>query len=265
MKNIAPLQKQAIEAAKVSNWQQAICLNKEILETLPSNINALNRLALAQMQLDLLPEASASLQRVLEIDKNNKIAQKNLEKIKKRDKGKVAQFGQQSSYIEEPGKAKVIDLIRLTDSKSLANFVIGQECQLEPKKSYISINTACGSNYIGTLPKNISSRLINLIANGNKYRCVIQSIDSSQEKCAVYVEEIYVSKKNVGKTSFPTCINTEYQDPDIVSLEHELKNDYPIEYDSPEDDNNAEASEEFEESDQSLVNSPIQDDDGEDQ
>ncbi len=264
MKNIVPLQKQAIEAARDGNWHQAICINEEILENSPKNINALNRLALAQIQLDLLSEATASLNKVLEIDKNNKIAQKNLDKIKKRDKGKIAQFGKQSSYIEEPGKAKVIELIRLAEKKSLANTVIGQECVLEPKKSFISINTSNDNNYVGTLPKDISCRLSKLITNGNKYYCVIQSINSSQEKCAVYIEEVYVSKKNLGKTSFPTCIKTEYLDPEIVSLEHELKNDYPVEFELTDDDGDANKVEEFEETDKSIANSPIQDEDEED-
>lgn len=268
MKNIAPLQKQAVEAAKQGKWPEAIELNQEILQENPCNISALNRLALAQMQLSQIEEAKETLCRVLELDKLNKIALKNLEKAKRKQKGKVAQFNQCSSYIEEPGKAKVIDLIRLADDKSLKKCAVGQECTLDPKSSFISINIADNSSYLGTLPKEISTRLINLINSGNEYGCVIHSIEPDQEKCKVYIEELKVSSKNLGKTSFPITLETEYQDPEIISLEHELKNNLPIDYESDNDDEDIaeeDKQDNFEDANKSLLSSSIQDDNEEDE
>lgn len=267
MKNIAPLQKQAVEAAKLGKWQEAIDLNQEILEENPCNINALNRLALSQMQLSLLKEAKETLCKVLELDKHNKIALKNLEKAKKKQKGKIAQFSQCSSYIEEPGKAKVIELIRLTEKKNLKKCAVGQECILDPKSSFISVNIAEDNGYLGTLPKEISVRLINLINGGNEYQCIIHSIESDQEKCRVYIEESKVSPKNQGKTSFPITIEAEYQDPEIISLEHDLKNSLAIDFESEEEDDlmGENKQEEFEDTNKSLLNSSIQDDSEEDE
>jgi tetratricopeptide (TPR) repeat protein len=51
MKNLSPLTKKAIEAAHQQNWTQAIEINEEILKEKPQEIGALNRLALARMQL----------------------------------------------------------------------------------------------------------------------------------------------------------------------------------------------------------------------
>jgi|GEM_PF-2428677 len=267
MKNIAPLQKKAIEAAKLGNWQEAIDLNIEILEENPNNINALNRLALSQIQLSLLKEAKETLCKVLELDKHNKIALKNLDNVKRKHKGKVAQFGECSSYIEEPGKAKVIELIRLSEKKNLAKCAVGQECVLDPKSSFISVNIAETNIYLGTLPKEISIRLINLINGGNSYRCIIHSIEPEQNKCKVYIEELNISSKNIGKTSFPITIETEYQDPEIISLEHDLKNSLSIEFDSEDEDDllSEDKQEEFEDANKSLLNSSIQDDSEEDE
>jgi hypothetical protein len=230
MKNTAPLKKKAIEAAKKADWQTAIELNREILETEPSNINALNRLALAMMQQGEKNLAKKALQQVLDLDKHNKIAARNLKQINKRKKGQVARFSGDAAYIEEPGKAKVIELIRVTDKNILRELSVGQSCQLDPKKSLVSVNTVMpDSIYVGTLPSDISLRLIKLINRDNQYQCSIHSIESEEQRCKVHIKEVFVSKINQGVTSFPIKIETEYEDPEILSLERELKNESPIE------------------------------------
>lgn len=197
MTNLTSLAKKAINAAKSQQWQQAADYNQQILDIYPKDLDALNRLALAFMQLDQSKKAKTTLNKVLEIDKHNKIAQKNLDKIKKNLKSKVS-FNQES-FIEEPGKAKNIELIRVTDNDNLDQINVGQKCELDPKSTYISINTADG-DYLGTLPKDISERLIGLIETGNQYNCSIQCCEP--EKCVVHLSEAKVSDQNQGVNSF---------------------------------------------------------------
>jgi len=262
MKNIAPIQKQAIEAAKAQDWSLAVDLNQEILNEDQKNIGALNRLALAKMQLGQLKEAKLYLNQVLELDKHNKVALRNLEKAKKRKKGKVAQFNQGSSYIEEPGKAKIVSLIRITDTKLLDNLSVGESCLLEPKKSLVSVILSSNKNYIGSLTQDISLRLIKLIQQGNKYQCTIHSVESEKDICKVHIQETYVSEKNQGITSFPISnVQADLLDPELLSIEHKLKNDLPIEYFDEEDgDSDNIGKIDGAENEEELSDDPLEDD-----
>lgn len=262
MKNIVPLQKRAIEAAKTEDWQLAEDLNQEIIKEDANNIGALNRLALAQMQLGKVSDAKKNLSQVLKLDKHNKIAIKNLAQAKKKQKGKVVRFSQGSSYIEEPGKAKIVNLIRITDKKILNKISVGQACQLDAGKAYISVVTDEDGQYIGTLPRDVSQRIIKLINSGNKYKCTIHSIEADKTECSVHVQETHVSSVNQGVTSFPvSSVQADYQDPEILSLEHKLKNDLPVEFFDENEDETDKLSKLDDSEDENVVGSIDEDED----
>jgi tetratricopeptide (TPR) repeat protein len=234
MKNLSPLTKKAIEAAHQQNWTQAIEINEEILKEKPQEIGALNRLALARMQLGHIQIAEKILKKILEIDRRNKIAQKNLKKVQNKEKGQAAQIEQRSSYIVEPGKAKVIELSRLSDKTTLQNLAVGQACTLDPKKAYVSVNSKDGQ-YIGTLPKDISERLIKLIKTGNTYSCQIHSI---KEDCLkIHIKEASVAPENKGVLSFPLERNTSSVLSEELAADFQIRDDVPLEIvDTDEDD-----------------------------
>jgi len=231
MKNISPLAKKAVDAAKNKDWNLAVEINEEILEADPRNVNALNRLALARMQLGHNRVAEKLLTTVLELNKHNKIACKNLERVKKKIKGPDISFAQNFASIEEPGKAQVFELIRPANKKTLSALSIGQDCCLEPKNEFISIyvnatndeqNNSAKPVYLGALPQNISSRITKLIKNGNEYRCTIHSINCDNSKCKVLVKESMVSEANQGITSFP--VNQQEENDLFI----DLSGDYPV-------------------------------------
>lgn len=226
MKNITPLTKKAIEAARKQDWNRAVEINEEILKEKPQNIAAMNRLALARMQRGHVLIAEDILKKVLKIDKHNKIAKKNLKRAQNKEKGRTVAMAQRSSYIEEPGKAKLIELIRVTDDKILDELAMGQNCYLEPKKAYISVTTEDGQ-YLGTLPKNISSRLIGLIQAGNKYSCQIHSVKDNC--CKILAKETHVAKENKGITSFPVTQEESQEEANQLTSEFQVKDDIPLE------------------------------------
>jgi hypothetical protein len=232
MKNLSPLSKQAIQAAQEQNWQQAVELNQQILEEDADNIHALNRLALAYMQQDHPRLARRQLKRVLELDKHNKIAQKNLKKIKNKQTQEV-NFSQ-GAVIEEPGKAKNIELLRVTDAETLQNISVGQNCELDPKSKYISINTSEGDQYLGALPEGISQRLMKLIETGNRYSCFVKTC--SEESCVVHVKEKKVSPENQGVPSFPVEETERNNHIDKMVDEYKVRDDIPVEIVSTDDD-----------------------------
>jgi len=224
MNNILSLSKQAIKAARNQDWDLAVEINEQILQDDAKNINALNRLALAFMQQDHPRKAKSALKKVLKIDKNNKIAQKNLQKIKNNQQTQVNFNDQQ--YIEEPGKAKNIELFRLTDPKTLSQLSSGEKCQLDPKSTYISIITADDETYIGAIPEEISERLIKLIKTGNTYHCCIKSVTT--ETCIVHVQENKVVPENQGISSFPIeKLDSSYHDNKMID-EFKVRDDIPL-------------------------------------
>ncbi len=226
MKNITPLTKKAIEAAREQDWNRAIEINEEILKEKPQNVGAMNRLALARMQKGHVRIAEDILNKILKIDRHNKIAKKNLKKAQNKERGRTVAMAQRSSYIEEPGKAKLIELIRVTDDKILDDLAMGQTCCLEAKKAYISVTTEDGQ-YLGTLPRDISTRLIKLIKSGNKYSCQIHSI--KDECCKILAKETHVAKENKGITSFPVTHEAAQNGADELAAEYQVKDDIPME------------------------------------
>lgn len=192
------LKQLAISAAKKSDWNQAVKLNEDILTQSPKDVEALNRLGQAYLQLNDCNKAKKTFSKVLKIQKTNKIALRNIEKIKNNQTQKINCFATQL-FIDEPGKAKNIALHRLAGKQVLHNLSVGQECQMVIKNRYISIETKTGE-YIGALPEDISFRLSNLIKTGNTYLCYISSCN--EKTCNIYIKENSRSKKNLHQNSF---------------------------------------------------------------
>ena len=71
----------AIQATLKGNWDEAIKLNKSLLDENPKDVEALNRMGLAYTILGKGKSAKTTYQKVLEIDPLNSIAIKNLSKI----------------------------------------------------------------------------------------------------------------------------------------------------------------------------------------
>ncbi|MEA2056687.1 MAG: hypothetical protein U9O78_03195 [Patescibacteria group bacterium] len=232
MKNTTNLERKAIKAAKNQNWKLAIELNEAILQENPRDINALNRLALANMQLNHPRLAKRALKKVICIDKHNKIAKKNLAKISSKQMGQV-RFTK-ADYIEEPGKAKNVQLTRLANEKTLADLNPGLECYLDPKTSYVSIYLEDNNQYIGAIPKEISQKLIKLIKTGNEYHAIIKSCN--YDCCVVHVKEKKVSTENEKMCSFE--VDEDIADNYISKLtdKYKVRDDIPLEIVSTDED-----------------------------
>ena len=65
------LQLQAIQAAKNGDWETALNKNQELLSLNQSDIGALNRSAIAHLQLNQEKEAKKLLETVISLDKSN--------------------------------------------------------------------------------------------------------------------------------------------------------------------------------------------------
>jgi tetratricopeptide (TPR) repeat protein len=210
----------SIKDAKNGDWKQAIEHNNQILELSPENTNALNRLGIAYVQVGKISKAKKSFKQALDIDKNNKIAKKHLEKLANNQTCVAPSFSN-SHFIEEPGKTRTVSLFRLAGKNVLDCVGVGKECELIIKNRFISIEIE--GKYIGALPEDLSFRLTKLIKSGNEYQCIVRS--SNQKNCEVFLKETLISKKNVGTHSFPPSkmsLNPLSQLDEAVVLEENL-------------------------------------------
>ncbi|HEX7017675.1 MAG TPA: hypothetical protein VF209_02080 [Patescibacteria group bacterium] len=197
MNKINHLQTRSINAAKTQDWPTAIQTNQEILAIEPANIGALNRLGVALLQTGDTKNAQLQFEKVLQLDKSNTIAKKQLEHIKSKRIPSLT-FAREH-FIEEPGKTKVVELHRLANKDVLEELSLGDGCVLKSKNRYISVESNRG--YVGALPEDLSFRLTKLMNSGNTYECYIHSVNGAS--CSVYLKETKRSKKNEHINSFP--------------------------------------------------------------
>jgi len=193
----------AIGFALSGNWDEAVKANLEIIKQNPDDTDALNRLAKAYTELGKISQARETAKKVLAIDTVNPIALKLIEKLKLTKKGTTEASGSVSSesFLEEPGKTKLITLLNLGDSSIFTNLNPGEEVKLVSYPHKVTINTIDGK-HIGSLPDDVAARLRNLIKAGNKYQALIKSAEPKE--VTVFIREIERGPKAPEISSFPT-------------------------------------------------------------
>lgn len=190
----------AIQAALQQRWEEAIALNKQLLEQNEHDLDALNRLGFACLHIGKSKEAKEAFEKVLALDKYNQIAQRNLHKLK--NKGQVETNGVMVSplmFLEEPGKTKVVACVNLAPAATLAAVRCGQEVKFKVKKHTIEIRDDA-TIYLAALPDDISFKLSRFIAGGNEYSIVVRSVEKNS--LSVFIRELSRGKQFKDQPSF---------------------------------------------------------------
>jgi tetratricopeptide (TPR) repeat protein len=197
------LSRKAVSAALSGDWDNAVTLNKKILSESPNDTDALNRLARAYAETGNINRAKTTAKKVTNIDPFNKIAFKSLEKWKGLKKG--GKFSTKTSkaqtFLEEPGKTKIVNLINLSRKDTISELDCGDELVLGSHGHKICISTEDG-RYVGRLPDDLSARLKKLIKLGNTYLAVVKNSDKSTVK--VFLKEIERAEELKDIPSFST-------------------------------------------------------------
>ena len=198
------LERQAIQKALTSNWQEAIDLNIEILDQEPDYIPSLNRLAIAYLKTQEIEKSRKYFEKVIKLDPYNSIAKNNLKRItsSKTSATLLADSpisNHTFSFIEEPGKSKMIPLTNIGEPQVVNTIYTGLEVNLIISGRKIKAETQ-NHKYIGSLPDDISNHLIRFIKAGCKYKSLIRSADINRVE--IFVQEIKSSKKMKGIPSF---------------------------------------------------------------
>jgi tetratricopeptide (TPR) repeat protein len=197
--------KNAIALAMQGRWREAVAANEEIIESFPNDVDAYNRLGRAHIELGEYALAKEAYTKAVELDAYNIIAQKNLRRLSylgeavataeaDSDKAKPEHF------IEETGKAGVVNLYRLAPQGVLAKIVAGDRVYLKVNDANLVAENTRGE-YLGQVEPRHAQRLIKLMAGGNQYAAAI--VSSAEDRVAVIIREVYQDPSQAGQLSFP--------------------------------------------------------------
>jgi tetratricopeptide (TPR) repeat protein len=191
------LGEQAITHATRGEWEEAVEANRQLLELGP-DIDAYNRLGKALAELNRTTEALEAYEQALERDATNRIAQRNVERLRlvtaatkptKNGKGR-ADKAPATLFIEEMGKTGRARLI------NLAAVELGVEGD--------ELAARVGGATIGSVEPRIAARLMKLIAGGNRYEAAITTLHEGGADLTIIIREVFTHPANFGKVSFPT-------------------------------------------------------------
>ncbi len=235
----------AINAALNSNWEEAIKLNRQIIKIDPQNIDALNRQAKAYLELGKFNLAKKFYCEALKFDPYNPIASKNLKIIKAfkiGTKNAPTSAGYSSTpighpklspslFLQEPGKTKVVNLLRVAEPQKLSHVYCGMKVEVVIKNRKVIITDA-DNEYLGVLPDDISHHLIRLIRGGNKYELFVKSIRVNG--LSVLIRETFRSKRFKNQPSFLDFSGSTVITDIIASFEDDNEEDSSEEEEEPQ-------------------------------
>lgn len=227
MNEIDLLERNAVDAAVKAMWKEAASGNKKILTLDKNNVPALLRLGFAKLQLSEFSEAKKYYQKALKLQPVNSVAKENIERLKilltrGGKKSKKASFILDPNlFLEIPGKTRNIVLVNLGQKNVLAQQTIGQEVYVKPKKRRVEVRTKT-NDYIGSLPDDISKRLLLFLKAESVYSVFIK--ESSSNRVIVFIREEKKGKKVAQYLSFPR--NSQAQ---IKQMTHDKDSDDDVE------------------------------------
>lgn len=209
----------AIDAALSNDWQTALVLNTKILEENPSDLDCMNRLGKAYLELGNNKKAATIFKEVLKLNKYDPIATKNLLRANETAGSKPAKSTNghaptvpsgvkfsNISFLEEPGKTKMVTLVNVAPAKVLLCLRCADGVLLTVKRHSMLVENKDGT-YLGALPDDLGHRLMVLVQGGNDYDAFIKSV--SKSAVTLFIREKKRSKRFKNTPSFPSG-NSEY-------------------------------------------------------
>lgn len=191
-------------------------LNQEIIRIEPDNVDALARLARAYFELGNMTASKKQYEAIIEKDPYNQIAAKFLKRIdtqRKCSKGRKDLHTNSRNncqmlggisltydlFIEEPGKTKIVSLLKVAEPQKLSLLSPGLPVNLVKKNRGISVTDQSGE-YLGVLPDDLAHHLLRLIGGGNKYHALIKTIKLNA--LSILIREIFRSSRFRNQPSF---------------------------------------------------------------
>jgi tetratricopeptide (TPR) repeat protein len=197
---------QAVKLAMQNQWQEAVDLNRQIIDLAPEEGEAWNRMGKAFSELGRYSEARDAYNETLTRDPNNAIAQKQVRRlsllIEASPEGEQARTKLDPRLlVEETGKTGLFELRSPAKAPVLARMTAGDEVLLKPEGNTVRVENGSGET-LGLLPARAALRLIELLNGGNRYVAGVVSVAESGIR--VLVRETYQAPALQGRVSFPS-------------------------------------------------------------
>ena len=195
---------EAIQAALESRWQDALAINRALVERHGGVEETFNRIGKALTELGEHQAALDAYSEALQINSENVIAQKNVRKLRLLLESREKIAGAKGAidvdlFAEEPGKSA---LTVLNPPKSGVVIVVapGEVVELHLQDGGLQAQTIAGV-VLGDVDSKIARRLVPLISTGNRYTAVVARAEESQIE--IIIREAFQSTENARKSSFP--------------------------------------------------------------
>lgn len=220
--------KEAIDLAMQARWQEAITVNEELIQSFPEDVDTLNRLGRAYMELGKFTKAKEAYNKTVKLEPFNAIASRNLRRLadlKETAKAQVeTERVEPEQFIEEIGKAGVVTLTDLAPKEKRALTVAGDKAVVKLEGSFLVAENVHG-DYLGKVEQKQALRIIRLMLGGNKYSAVV--VKSTADGMTVMIRETFQHPSQAGKLSFP---------PKGMAEVRAYANDHAVKEESEEDD-----------------------------
>jgi len=194
----------AVQLAISGKWDDAVKLNKFIIDSFGTDEETQNRLGKALSELGKLKDAKLAYEAALKINPMNSIAKKNAARINTllHQKEGLKVGGTRvdlNLFVEEMGKT-IITTLESSSPDICSKVAAGDVAELRIEGDGIAAETSRGVR-LGLLEAKMARRLIKFMRGGNRYQAGVTSCDGSAVK--LIVRETYQDPRFAGKPSFP--------------------------------------------------------------
>jgi hypothetical protein len=204
------LDREAVGLAMKGEWERAAEVNRAILELFADDVEAMNRLTKALIELGSYEEAKTVADRVRQVAPYNNIARKNRARLDQMRTSTSASTrharraaGAPQLFIGESGKSASTTLRHTPRNLSPALISPGDPVQLVIEHHGISVYSDDGE-CLGQVDPRLGHRLGRLIEGGNTYEAAI--IGASDEGIIVMIHETSRHRSLQNVVSFPTRV-----------------------------------------------------------
>ena len=209
----------AVNLALEGEWQRATEVNRAILKLFSDDVEAMNRLAKALIELGSYGEACTVLDKACELAPYNNIAKKHRARLGQlvadADAGNLGPAKQNKKtagapqiFIEESGKSGSTILRNTKGNKAVQGLSASEQVAFSRHKNTVTVRTLDGQ-LIGQVEPKLGNRLARLMNGGNKYAAAVVKVND--DSVSIIIKETFKhrSLQNVG--SFPARVKEKDQ------------------------------------------------------
>ena len=195
----------AVQLAIAGKWEEAVKLNRFIIESFGADEETQNRLGKALSELGKLKEAKAAYEAALKLNPMNTIAKKNAARINAllHQKEGLKVGGTKvdlNLFVEEMGRTVITTVEGAPGADICSKVAAGDVAEIRIEGDGIFAETTRGVR-VGSLEAKLARRLTKFMRGGNRYQAGVTSCDGNAVK--LIVRETYQDPRFAGKPSFP--------------------------------------------------------------